>query len=151
MQVPTVRSTTGSSRGCVRASVACAAIDERAPDAPDFDRPLKLQDVVLARLGGCSLKAGFARCDPAFGYGIVPLAEIDHVRFSSFQSPRCLIAYPWRLLLVFWVRLPCAACSRIFCFSSSRWPLVVSTGTDGALPAPLWLWFSSGTGCTVFV
>ena len=30
--------------------------------------------------------------------------------------------------------------------SSSRWPLVVSSGTSGALPGPLWLWLSSGTG-----
>src|SRR5713226_4899118 len=36
-------------------------------------------------------------------------------------------------------------------FSSSRWPLVVSRGTPGALPGPLWLWLSSGTGVMVFV
>ncbi|BAC49365.1 blr4100 [Bradyrhizobium diazoefficiens USDA 110] len=71
-----------------RASVACAAIDERAPDALDLDRPLKLEDMVLARWGGCRLRAGFARRDPAFGYGIVPSAETDHVRFSSFQIPQ---------------------------------------------------------------
>src|SRR5262249_40027571 len=53
--------------------------------------------------------------------------------------------YPDRLLLVFCVRLPCAACSRMLCFSSSRWPLVVSMGTRGSLPAPLWLLLSSGT------
>src|SRR5258707_1069562 len=34
----------------------------------------------------------------------------------------------------------------MLCFSSSRWPLVVSTGTLGALPGPLWLWLPSGTG-----
>src|SRR3569832_709773 len=38
---------------------------------------------------------------------------------------------PDRRWLVFWERLPCAACSRILCFSSSRWPRVVSTGTGG--------------------
>jgi hypothetical protein len=53
---------------------------------------------------------------------------------------------PDRRWLVFWERLPCAACSRILCFSSSRWPRVVSSGTAGALPGPLWLWLSSGTG-----
>src|SRR5258705_1815824 len=31
-------------------------------------------------------------------------------------------------------------------FLSSRWPLVVSTGTSGVLPGPLWLLLSSGTG-----
>src|SRR5947199_4558255 len=60
-------------------------------------------------------------------------------------------AHPDLRLLVFCVRLPCAACSRMLCFSSSRWPLVVSTGTPGALPGPLWLWLSSGTGLMVFV
>src|SRR5438132_4215370 len=54
--------------------------------------------------------------------------------------------HPLLRWLVFCVRLPCAACSRMLCFSSSRWPLVVSSGTAGALPGPLWLWFSSGTG-----
>src|SRR6476659_9721351 len=47
--------------------------------------------------------------------------------------------------------LPCSACSRMLFFSSSRWPLVVSSGTSGALPGPLWLWLSSGTGGTGFV
>src|SRR6266850_5986718 len=59
--------------------------------------------------------------------------------------------HPDRRLLVFCVRLPCAACSRMLFFSSSRWPLVVSRGTSGALPGPLWLWLSSGIGGTVFV
>jgi hypothetical protein len=36
-------------------------------------------------------------------------------------------------------------------FSSSRWPLVVSRGTLGALPGPLWLWLSSGMGGVDFV
>src|SRR5262245_44868919 len=36
-------------------------------------------------------------------------------------------------------------------FSSSRWPLVVSRGTLGALPGPLWLWLSSGMGGMFFV
>ncbi|GCC48645.1 hypothetical protein chiPu_0032636 [Chiloscyllium punctatum] len=39
----------------------------------------------------------------------------------------------------------------MLCFSSSRWPLVVSRGTLGALPGPLWLLLSSGTGWMVFV
>src|ERR1700753_1522448 len=39
----------------------------------------------------------------------------------------------------------------MLCFSSSRWPLVVSSGTRGVLPGPLWLWFSSGTGLMVAV
>src|SRR5690348_2584390 len=34
-------------------------------------------------------------------------------------------AHPLRRWLVFWVRLPCSACSRMLAFSSSRWPLVV--------------------------
>src|SRR3954462_9203431 len=38
----------------------------------------------------------------------------------------------------------------MLCFSSSRWPFVVSTGTFGALPGPLWLWLSSGTGLMAF-
>jgi hypothetical protein len=29
--------------------------------------------------------------------------------------------------------------------------LVVSMGTPGALPGPLWLWLSSGTGLMVFI
>src|SRR5260221_9967647 len=59
-------------------------------------------------------------------------------------------SHPDRRLLVFWVTLPCPACSRILCFSSSRWPLVVSIGTSGVLPGPLWLLLSSGTGVMVF-
>src|SRR5438552_17195172 len=59
--------------------------------------------------------------------------------------------HPDRRLLVFCVRLPCAACSRMLFFSSSRWPLVVSRGMLGALPGPLWLWLSGGIGGTVFV
>src|SRR6478672_7192209 len=39
----------------------------------------------------------------------------------------------------------------MLCFSSSRWPLVVSIGTFGALPGPLWLWLSSGTGVMVLL
>ena len=31
-------------------------------------------------------------------------------------------------------------------FSSSRWPLVVSTGTFGVLPGPLWLLVVLGNG-----
>src|SRR5262245_66478098 len=58
--------------------------------------------------------------------------------------------HPDLRLLVFCVRLPCAACSRMLCFSSSRWPLVVSTGTGGSLPGPLGLLFSSGTGVMRF-
>src|SRR5690349_17641600 len=57
--------------------------------------------------------------------------------------------HPDRLLLVFCTRLPCAACSRMFCFSSSRCPLVVSRGTAGVLPGPLWLRSSSGTGLMI--
>src|SRR6266849_6708611 len=65
--------------------------------------------------------------------------------------PRCTgDAHPDLRLLVFCVTLPCSACSRMFCFSSSRWPLVVSTGTWGVLPGPLWLLLSSGTGLMVF-
>src|SRR5436853_5868902 len=59
--------------------------------------------------------------------------------------------HPLLRWLVFWVRLPWAACSRMLCFSSSRWPLVVSSGTFGALPGPLWLWLSSGTGVMVLL
>src|SRR3979411_2479046 len=59
--------------------------------------------------------------------------------------------HPDRLLLVFCVTLPCSAFSRMLAFSSSRCALVVSTGTSGALPGPLWLWLSSGTGLMVFV
>src|SRR5207237_10413203 len=58
--------------------------------------------------------------------------------------------HPDLRLLVFCVRLPCAPCSRMLCFSSSRWPLVVSTGTLGSLPGPLWLLLSSGTGVMCF-
>src|ERR1700682_3243261 len=58
--------------------------------------------------------------------------------------------HPDRRLLVFCVKLPCPACSRMFCFSSSRWPLVVSRGSSGVLPGPLWLLLSSGTGLMVF-
>src|SRR5262245_34213374 len=65
---------------------------------------------------------------------------------ESSESP----PHPDLRLLVFCVRLPWAACSRMLCFSSSRWPLVVSRGTSGALPAPLWLLLSSGTGGTCF-
>src|SRR4029079_3988986 len=39
----------------------------------------------------------------------------------------------------------------MLCFSSSRWPLVVSRGTLGALPGPLWLWLRAGTGVMVLV
>ena len=67
--------------------------------------------------------------------------------------PRCLTfeierapPHPDRRLLVFCVMLPCSACSRMLFFSSSRWPLVVSRGTLGALPGPLWLWLSWGMG-----
>src|SRR6185436_13570113 len=59
--------------------------------------------------------------------------------------------HPDRRLLVFCVMLPWSPCSRMLFFSSSRWPLVVSRGTPGALPGPLWLWLSSGMGGAVFV
>ena len=62
-----------------------------------------------------------------------------------------LSPHPERRLLVFCVMLPCSACSRMLFFSSSRWPLVVSRGTLGALPGPLWLWLSCGMGGAVFV
>src|SRR5262249_26691326 len=59
--------------------------------------------------------------------------------------------HPDLRLLVFCVRLPCAACSRMLCFSSSRWPLVVSRGTAGALPGPLSLRAPAGTDLMVLV
>src|ERR1700742_1142403 len=62
-----------------------------------------------------------------------------------------MTGYPDLRWLVFCVKLPCAACSRMLCFSSSRWPLVVSSGTDGVLPGPLWLRASSGTGVMVLL
>src|SRR6201747_983266 len=39
----------------------------------------------------------------------------------------------------------------MLCFSSSRWPLVVSRAILGSLPGPLWLLLSSGTGWMVLV
>src|SRR6202163_4342625 len=39
----------------------------------------------------------------------------------------------------------------MLCISSSRWPLVVSSGPHGALPGPLWLWLSSGAAFMVLV
>ena len=85
---------------------------------------------------GC-LKSEDARCEAPRG---------------ACGGERCLDGhtYPDRRLLVFCVTLPCPACSRRFCFSSSRWPLVVSTGIRGVLPGPLWLQLSSGTGLMVF-
>src|SRR5436305_1207759 len=59
--------------------------------------------------------------------------------------------HPLLRLLVFCTRLPCSPCSRVLCFSSSRWPLVVSRGIFGSLPGPLWLLLSSGTGGMVLV
>src|SRR5215472_344045 len=59
--------------------------------------------------------------------------------------------YPDRLWLVFCTRLPWAACSWMLCFSSSRWPLVVSRGTAGALPGPLSLRAPAGTDLMVLV
>src|SRR5881409_1313751 len=83
------------------------------------------------------------RRTPAGGYG--------SLGFTGTTSRGAQPPHPDRRLLVFCVRLPCAACSRMLFFSSSRWPLVVSRGTSGALPGPLWLWLSSGIGGTVFV
>jgi hypothetical protein len=74
-------------RATGRISVTRAAVNECPPDALDFDRPLKLQDVVRARAGRCLLKARLARCDPALGYRIIPFAEIDQARLSSLRSP----------------------------------------------------------------
>src|SRR6266702_5492623 len=100
---------------------------------------------------------------PSAGFAIARLAPISRRKPLTLPSPReergegkiDLNArhanYPDLLLLVFCVRLPCAACSRMLCFSSSRWPLVVSRGTAGALPGPLWLWLSSGTGLIIVV
>src|SRR5947209_589194 len=59
--------------------------------------------------------------------------------------------HPLLRLLVFCTRLPCSPCSRMLCFSSSRWLLVVSSGILGSLPGPLWLLLSSGTGGMVLV
>ena len=39
--------------------------------------------------------------------------------------------HPLLRLLVFCTRLPWSPCSRMLCFSSSRWPLVVSSGDFG--------------------
>ena len=39
--------------------------------------------------------------------------------------------HPDRRLLVFCIMLPWSPCSRMLFFSSSRWPLVVSSGTSG--------------------
>src|SRR3979411_3565592 len=80
-----------------------------------------------------------------------------YVRAARWRAPRMTTwcarrrPHPDRLLLVFCVTLPCSAFSRMLAFSSSRCALVVSTGTSGALPGPLWLWLSSGTGLMVFV
>jgi hypothetical protein len=62
------------------------------------------------------------------------------------QREWSITPHPDRRLLVFCVMLPWSPCSRMLFFSSSRWPLVVSTGTLGALPGPLWLRLSSGMG-----
>ncbi|MDA9430969.1 hypothetical protein [Bradyrhizobium sp. CCBAU 51627] len=51
---------------CTNASLACAAIDQGAPDALDFEIPLKLDDVVFGRVGGSDFEEMFARRDPAF-------------------------------------------------------------------------------------
>ncbi|WP_426425717.1 hypothetical protein [Bradyrhizobium genosp. A] len=74
-------------RAGAKASLACAAIDQSAPDALNLDRPLKLEDVVLVcvRRSGFGMK--FTRPDPAFGDRIVPFARIDHARFSSSDPP----------------------------------------------------------------
>src|SRR6266404_7955970 len=87
------------------------------------------------RRGPSSLNANLAACSQA-------RRDARHARRGC--------DHPDRRLLVFCVTLPCSACSRMFCFSSSRWPLVVSTGTWGVLPGPLWLLLSSGTGLMVF-
>jgi hypothetical protein len=81
--------------------------------------------------------------------------EIPGSRFARPGMTMCSGAqtaqhHPDLRLLVFCVTLPCPACSRMLCFSSSRWPLVVSTGTSGVLPGPLWLLLSSGTGLMGF-
>ena len=68
----------------------------------------------------------------------------------SIEPGMTALNQPDRLLLVFCTILPWSPCSRMLCFSSSRWPLVVSIGTFGALPGPLWLWLSSGTGVMFF-
>src|SRR6201747_2665006 len=68
---------------------------------------------------------------------------------ASCPHPAC--AHPLRRLLVFCTRLPWSPCSRMLCFSSSRWPLVVSSAILGSLPGPLWDLLSSGTGWMVLV
>ncbi|MCK1392287.1 hypothetical protein [Bradyrhizobium sp. 1] len=70
-----------------KTSISRAAIDQRAPDALDFDCLLEFEDVVLACMGRCSFGAGFARRDPALGDRIVPFAEIEHARVSCFDPP----------------------------------------------------------------
>lgn len=76
-------------RASARASLACAAIDQSAPDALNLDCPLKLKDVVFACLRRRRFGMKFARRDPAFGDWIVPFAEIDHAR-----SPLPILAIP---------------------------------------------------------
>lgn len=93
-----------------RTSAACAAIDQRSPDALDFDGPLEFDDVVLAHFRRCRLLARFARRDPALGDGIVPLAQINQLVSPLFDPP-CVIARPTRPLPVFCVLFG-AGCAR---------------------------------------
>ena len=97
----------------------------------------------------CDKREAFAQGSEATKQSIHPLCrEMGCFASLAMTAPP---PHPDRRLLVFCVRLPCPACSRILFFSSSRWPLVVSRGTLGALPGPLWLWLSAGIGGTVFV
>src|SRR6266567_6326198 len=89
-----------SARTSARTSLACAAIDQRPPDALNLDCPLKLEDVVLAGVGGWCCGAGFARRDPALCDRIVPFADIDQGRLSCVIP---LVSAP----------IPCAGC---WCF-----------------------------------
>src|SRR5262245_49114502 len=75
----------------------------------------------------------------------------DHAVWVPAFAGTTAGAHPERRLLVFCFMLPWSPCSRMLFFSSSRWPLVVSRGTPGLLPGPLWLWLSSGMGGVVLV
>jgi len=98
---------------------------------------------VMPRVGGASSTPRPLGSSTVSGILDHPLSRVTTIQGRLFDieirkrrlRPQRL--HPDRRLLVFCVRLPCAACSRMLCFSSSRWPLVVSRGTSGALPGPL--------------
>jgi len=117
---------------------------------------------------GISLRRRVTYCGPRHS-GMVRKDQTSDVqlhigesRDSGFIAARCpgMTAcdyahapqpHPDLRLLVFCTIFPCSPCSRMLCFSSSRWPLVVSRGTPGGAAGALMALVVLGYGLDGFL